>query len=117
LESARKLLTEMLEDPDLAQEVTSRPSLQDRWALLKARGYDFSQAEWGQVSDELSAAAKKVAGGGSGELGEDQLEAVFGGASSWLGSLSRNARNRLVVIANAPSIRMVYGDPDLPGSI
>jgi predicted ribosomally synthesized peptide with nif11-like leader len=103
IESARKLYVDLLEQPDFAEEIYGIDDRAERWERLSAAGYDFTEAQWQQVNDEVDTIMESQP---EGELAEEQLDGVVGGASlSWF---TQTVRQRLAA-TERPPIQAMYG--------
>ena len=54
LESAKQFIERMKNDTDFAKQVTACADAQERMALVKTEGYEFTQEEIGQIKEQLS---------------------------------------------------------------
>ena len=66
-ESAQAFVERMKSDETFAKRVAAAESKEDRWAMAKAQGYDFTEEEIEAVTSQLS---------------DEELESVGGGASA-----------------------------------
>ena len=53
-ESAQAFMERMKSDEEFAKRVAAAESKEDRWAIVKAEGYDFTEEEVQAAASELS---------------------------------------------------------------
>ena len=75
IESARKLVRELVDNPKFVEELTRRKTPEERWEYLRPQGYNFTTREWDAVQEE---ARQFLAMPQGHEMSEAQLESVSG---------------------------------------
>lgn len=78
MESARQFTEQMKTDEAFRKSFMAAGSQEDAMKMVKAKGYDFSLEEIQQVRHEYQAEA-----GETGELTDEDLDTVAGGAWCW----------------------------------
>jgi predicted ribosomally synthesized peptide with nif11-like leader len=103
MSAVQEFLTKVSEDQALQEQIAkAMESDNDRQAvtdLARSKGFDFTAAELGQEIQNRADTARQQAE--SGELSEDELESVAGGATPALIPLSIATVNAASIIGSA----------------
>ncbi len=70
LESAKAFLAKIRTDEDFGKKVAVCKDSDERWALVKAEGFDFTQEEFDNLKNQLSDYESDMVVSGSGTSGK-----------------------------------------------
>jgi predicted ribosomally synthesized peptide with nif11-like leader len=100
IESAKAFYQKIVSDQEFRTRYQSATTNEERQQIVLNAGYKFNSEQWDQAVAEISASS-------NGELSEEELTSVSGGADSSLSELLKDIKERPYPIAP------LYGAPGM----